>query len=130
MIAIIDTMRRGYAVYWPPVKDEQGRILVDRNGNPRYDDPVELTPDDGTGVFWMDQNELIVDGTGQQRMSKSRVYIGFDADLNGVLFNGRLADVPPSLTNDPLRIPKIAQIIAFNRLPTLTYDQFVRVCFL
>lgn len=129
-IDIIDTSRNQNAVYWPPVKNAQGVVLTDRFSNPILDDPQELLVSDGTGVMWLQMSEIFMDGKGQTRTSKAIVFLGTDAEEGGVLFLGMLADIPAGMGGDPLRIPRVAQIHRFDRIPTLDGDQYVRKAYL
>lgn len=130
MIEIIDSMRQGDAVYWSPKKDELGNLVYDRFSNPLYDEPVFLNHLDGTGVFWIQRSEVFVDKTGQERTSKALVFLGRDVEELGILFNGTIDDIPQGMVDQPLKIPRISQILGFRKIPTLDYQQYVRKAYL
>jgi hypothetical protein len=126
MIQIIDTMRHQDAVYWEPVVDNLGNPMYDRYNNPLYLSPRQLTDK----VFWIKQDELITDAKGQQKVSKARVFTGQDLKVDGVLLEGTIAQIPAGMSGSPMSIPDVAQIMRFDKIPTLGGDQFVRTAYL
>lgn len=130
MIDIIDTMRKGYAVYWAPVKDASGNVVPDNFGNPSYLAPVQFTPEDGSGVFWEASTDIYMDAKGQQRVSKAKVFVGQDVTELGFLWEGLLTDIPNSLRSTPKKLYKAAEIMRFDKIPTLDYDQWLRKVYL
>ena len=126
MIQIIDTMRHQDAVYWEPVVDNLGNPMYDRYNNPLYLSPRQLTDN----VFWIKQDEMITDAKGQQKVSKARVFTGQDLKVDGVLLEGTIAQIPAGMSGSPMSIPDVAQIMRFDKIPTLGGDQFVRTAYL
>jgi hypothetical protein len=122
--SLLTTMRKQDAVYWGLVKDEFDRPLPDRGGRLQWLQPVEIK------VFWIDLQELFLDAAGQQKMSRSKVFVGDDVDKGGRLRQGLLADVPAGLTMLPENLPGAFSIEAFRKVPTFTPDEFARIVFL
>lgn len=128
---IIDTVRTQDAVYWPIIKDEVGRVLYEANGStPRLDEPVELLAAEGNGVRWSRTSSIVAGPGGEQRESTAHVMVGIDVDELGVLFLGRLADVPQGYVDTPLELPDAFQIQRFNKVPTIEGDQSLRIAYL
>lgn len=130
MITIINTMRKQTAVYWPPTTDQYGQIIVDEFSHETFLAPIELTPTNGTGVFWKRKVELFTSAGGEQRMSKAVVFTGIDIKEGGMMMYGPISAVPNGLLNDPRRIPGAARVELFVSIPTLGGDQFVRKAYL
>jgi hypothetical protein len=127
-IRLLSTMRTMSAVYWPPLTDEQGNALPDERGRPTFDAPELLYPETGDGVFWLDKGALVEAPGGFQELSKARVFVGRDLTRGGVLFKGRMEDVPQGYETDPLGIRQDAALITdFTKTPTLNPGEFVRV---
>lgn len=113
---ILDRMRTQHCVYWQ-------RAGVDAYGQPnQFAAPVELR------VQWRDSFESKVDGRGEQFTTRAKVYTGQDVTPDGVLWFGRLADVPHPTA--PLRNPGAAEIRRFEKVPTVRGDDFKRVAYL
>jgi hypothetical protein len=117
-VEIIDDMRQQTAVYWPPAgRDDYNRMA--------YGAPRELR------VRWVDTTETVLNTKGQTKVSKSKVYVGEDVQEDGVLWPGKLADVPAERLADPLRGNFGAwEISAFKRVPDLDAEDFLRIAYL
>ena len=119
---IIDKMRKQTAVYW-------GSPVPDGQGGWSFATPVELTPDDGTGVRWEDKQELFVDPQGDEIMSAAIVYPGQDLDIGGYLYLGTEASLS-SDHSDPTEISDAIPIAQFGKIPTLDNTQVLRTAWL
>ena len=63
------------------------------------------------------------------KISKAKVYVASDVDVGGVLWQGRLADVPTS-TTAPKKNAGAFEIIRFDKLPTLNCRKYLRTAYL
>jgi hypothetical protein len=131
-IPLLTTMRYQDAVYWPPVKDELGRLIPTPDGKTRFGPLVELRGEGGNGVLWFDAVEAFTDRTNRQRMSQAKVFVGEEVGdgEGGVLFLGKVSDIPQGMVDAPLSIPKAAQIQKLFKTPTFTPGEYVRVAVL
>lgn len=111
-MALIDTFRQQYAVYWPPIN-------IDIEGQETYGEPVELSPlvqnDYGTldGVRWEDLSEEYTDYKGNTVISKSKVYVGRPLVEGGMMAKGKLSEqVNPDspVGNRAFRISKTGEL--------------------
>lgn len=112
------------AVYWAPVKDAAGRVVPDVNGRTSYLPPRPIK------VFWIDNVQTIKDAAGNERVSRSTVFVGEDLDADGVLFEGPLASVPQSGRDKPFLLVRSYKILGKGRIRTIKGDQQVRTVFL
>ena len=85
--------------------------------------PQELT------VRWSDKNVEFIGRDGTTQMSKTKVYVGEDVEIGGILMLGTLADVDNSL-NNPLDNDGAFEIKGFNKTPTFKVDEYLRIAFL
>src|SRR5690554_523382 len=113
-MGIITRMRKQKAVYWEPT----GR--VDRNGNPVFEDPVEID------CRWEDVSELFLDENGNQQVSKAKVYVDRDVKLRGYLKLGEIYGI----SEGPLKYSDVHTIRRFERLPNLRNTETLRTAIL
>lgn len=123
---LLITMRTQDALYWPPVRDENGVLIPTVNAKTRFGDPQPIK------VFWMDTVESYTDRMNRQRMSKAKVFVGDadNVDELGVLFLGAVNDVPPGKIDLPLSILKAGQIQRTMSIPTFNVGEFVKIAYL
>ena len=112
-------MRRQTAVYWPVID-------VDDQGQPVHGMPEELAPPDG--VRWDDVQEVFMGATGEQLVSRAKVYVSKRLDKGGVLWKGELADLDNWDT--PLENEGAFMIRGFNEIPNLRATKFLFVAIL
>lgn len=77
--------RRGKAVLWP-------RLGIDGYSEPVVGDPVEID------VRWNDSRREMIDPGGNVVATDAQVIVGRDVPMNSILWQGEMADLPPSLT--------------------------------
>lgn len=108
------------AVYWTGVRsDGLAGITSDK--------PVQID------VRWTDVSELMMDASGKEFMSKSKIII--DTDFSGVietggyLFKGTLASLG---TNTDIKFigQAVQEIRRYHEIPTLSGEQNVRIAWL
>lgn len=112
---LLDDMRKQYAVYWAP-------IGVNDYNHTVFGVAAELR------VRWDDVQVAFVDKKGGARTSRSVVYVDRTLELDGVLWKGRLADVPDQY--DPFRNPDAWEIQQFNEVVTIDNDDTLRTAML
>jgi len=115
---LITKMLKQWAVYWPLSSTE-----VDAYGQPTYGTAVEIR------CRWQDRVEETLNEQGILKISKAKIYVASDVDVGGVLWQGRLVDVPTSLT-EPKKNAKAFEIIRFDKLPDLKIKSFLRTAYL
>jgi|2_EtaG_2_1085320.scaffolds.fasta_scaffold00255_9 hypothetical protein len=98
-------------VYW-------GTPTKDKWGGRTFATPVEITG------RWEDNQEVFIDGTGREAVSKAFVYIGQDVDLEGYLYLGTLASI--SSAASPKAVDGAFEVRAFNKIPNLKATDFER----
>jgi len=106
------------AVYWgSPTKDGFGGFT--------WDDPVEID------CRWVDSNEQIFTGNGDQIISKAKVTVNQDLDEQGILFLGEIADLTVAQKADPKTLSSTFPIKKFKKTPTINKPtRFFRKAFL
>jgi len=117
-MSLITKMLKQYVVYWP-----LSSTKVDTFGQPDYGTAVEIR------CRWQDRKEQILDSTNVLKFSKAKVFVDRDVDVGGVLWQGRLADVPTSLT-DPKLNANAWEIIRFDKIPDLKCRRYLRTAYL
>ena len=117
-MSLITKMLKQWAVYWPLSSAE-----VDAYGQPTYGTAVEIK------CRWQARNEEVLDATGVLKSSKAKVYVASDVDVGGVLWFGRLANVPTS-TTEPKKNIGAWEIIRFDKMPDLKCRQYLRIAYL
>lgn len=118
-MSIYTRMRRQTCVYWPV-------DYVDDAGMPVHGMPQELAPPNG--VRWDDVQEVFVSETGEQVVSKAKVYVPFPVDFNGVLWKGKLTDLPD--WDNPLENQGAYLIRSYNEIPNLRNTKVLRYAIL
>ena len=114
---LIKKMLKGYAVYWPP-KDGN------KSGQVSFGDPVEIR------CRWTDTLASPVSGSGTAEESMTRVYVDRPVEMLGVLWEGKLADVPDLAGKPPTRLKKAFEIRKYKEVKTLKYNQSIKIAFL
>jgi len=101
------------AVFWAnPVNDGYG--------GRSFDDAVEVS------VRWEDRQEIFVDVSGREVRSRSVVYVSTDMSSGEYLYLGTLTDLSSAEEGDPLSVSNAYAIRAFQKVPNLAGDVFVR----
>lgn len=117
------------AVYWPIVKDERGVPMAREDGTPRYDAPIHLNPLDGTGVFWIESEQLI--GVGNvQKQSRATVIVDREMSEGGFLWRGTLDDLPDGLETLPKDIYGAYEILRQDRFANVRNTTTVFIVYL
>lgn len=104
-------------VYW-------GNPVDDGYGGLTFDDPVEIK------VRWEDTAELITAADGEQYVTKAKILVTQDVDINGYLFLGSLIDLDSDNSN-PKEIEGTCRIRRFDKVSMIrSTTQFVRTVFI
>ena len=111
-------MLKEWAVYWPLSSAE-----VDAYGQPTYGTAVEIK------CRWEHKPEENLNKDGVLKVTRSKVYVASDVVVGGVLWRGRLANVPTSLTK-PKKNAGACEIEQFKKIPDLKYRDYLRVAYL
>ena len=101
------------AIYW-------GAGSVDGFGSVTYATPVEVF------VRWSEEMDLFIDSDGEQKTSRSVVYVLQDMEINGFLYLGSLSDLNASEEADPNIIPSARKIKAQSSVPNLRATDWIR----
>lgn len=110
-MSIISRMRRQQAVYWEPT-GQSGP-----GGEPLYLAPIEIK------CRWDDVQEVSVSPTGEEFVSRSKVYTDRRVKLNGVLKEGKLDSV--TLPDEPLANEEAFLIRARGKIPNFRATEFL-----
>lgn len=94
------------ATYWAPLD-------TDLFGKKTYEAPVQLT------VRWEDKQELYHNKHGQQVVSKSRIFLSQNVDLDGYILLGTSVETDPVLVTGAEEIQQIARIPDLRNLTTM-----------
>lgn len=73
--------------YWAP----SAVATTDLYGKPTFSAPVQLS------CRWEDRTEQLKDKKGEEFISKSRIFLNDDVDLDGYVFLGTSVSITPSL---------------------------------
>ena len=98
-------------VYW-------GTPEKDKFGVKTFAVPVEISG------RWEDKNDLFIDASGRESVSKAFVFVGQDLDLQGWLYLGTLASI--SSAADPKGIDSAFEIRQVIKTPNLKSTDFER----
>lgn len=112
------------ACYWSAIVDEQGRKIVDRRGQPRYETPREIK------VCWIDRYQVITDAGGQQRQSKAQIIVGEKMQDGEFLFRGLLTDLPQGNVDAPSSIDKASKIMRLDEFTNIKGNTTVYIVYL
>ena len=84
-MSLISRIRKQTAVYWAP----NSSVRYDKYGDPIIDPPVQIY------CRWEDTQEEFIDAQGTKQISKSRVFVDEDdnIEIGGILMLGTLADI-------------------------------------
>ena len=119
---ILTNMLRQTCVYWAPGSTESGGRDYDDYGQPMFASPTELS------CRWVDIAEEVIGAQGTVEKTRSKVYVGEDVRVGGVLMLGDLDSVTDE--DDPKQNDGAWSIINFSKTPTLKATEFLRVCYL
>jgi len=89
--------------YWAPSAKDSTNLY----GKPTSSAPVQLR------CRWEDRNEQLRNKSGEEFISKSRVFVEEVIDIDGYVFLGT------SVTSDPVSEPEAKEIQAIGRQPDL-----------
>lgn len=114
---------------WIPVTNDAGEIILDENQQPTYEDPIEIK------VFWIDSVEEYLSGRGENRISRSIVFVGIDMPPWGtLLYRAPLSSLTQQQEDDPKNeLARVETVQRFDKIPTLKYmktNQFVRKAYI
>ena len=124
IISFVESVCVQTAVYW-------GSPTADGFGGITYADPVELTPEDGTGVRWEEKAELITDNKGREIVSKAQIMTNADLEPEGYLYLGHLSDLTNEQKADPRKVPDSWEIKRTDNTPLFrSTDEFVKMVYL
>lgn len=97
----------------------------DKWGNRTFVAPVELA------ARWEDRQDLFIDASGRESVSRAFIFLGQDIDLGGFLFLGELSDIDSSVDEtNPKNVGNSYEIKAFNKTPNMKNTDFERVVIL
>ena len=106
------------AVYW-------GVPINDGYGGFSFSWPVEIK------VRWEDKTEVLTASDGSQYVSKARLLVTQDVDVDGYLYLGSLADLNSAQLTDPTLVPAVWKIRRFDKVPMIfKTDEFVRTVYI
>lgn len=91
-------------------------------GDPSFAAPAVLSPP--TGVRWEDKVERVSNAAGEERVTRSIVYLGVDVAEGDYLFLGTSAQA------DPRDEPGARRVERFDRSPDLSGREFTRKAYL
>jgi len=94
------------AVYW-------GSPTDDGYGGYTFADPVEID------CRWVSANELIIANNGEQIVTRAKVQVKQDLDIDGYLYLGELDDLSSSEEDDPTTVDGAYRIRKFDKTPTI-----------
>src|SRR6056297_2281055 len=102
------------AVYW-------GSPTTDGFGKLSFADPIEID------VRWEDRNELYVNATGKESVSKSIIYSNSqDFENDGYLYLGELSDLSTAQKSNPQSISTAWSIKAHYKKPDIGGNVYFR----
>lgn len=115
-MSIITRMLKQTAAYWAPLP------VTTRYGKPSWASPIDIS------VRWEDVNIEFMDAESERQMSRARVFVDRDVEVNGVL----LLDGITSSTNltDPKANDEAWEIRRYEKLPNLRNTEFLRTALL
>jgi hypothetical protein len=97
----------------------------DKWGNRTFVAPVELA------ARWEDRQDLFIDASGRESVSKAFIFLGQDVDLGGFLFLGELSDIDSSVDEtNPKNVSNSYEIKAGGKIPNTKATDFERVVIL
>lgn len=114
-MSIITTMLKQIAVYWAPSGS-------DDYGKPTYSNPVEIK------CRWEDAQEVYVTLQGENKVSRSKVFLASDVEPKGILMLGTLSDITDE--SNPRNNGNAGEIGAFDKTPNLRATEFLRIAYL
>ncbi len=127
-MALIDSMRRQNAIYWPPA-------TANDFGRPGYGTLVELvlTSDANYRVRWEDTVEEFIDAQGTLQKSSAKVFVsllpdGSEVQLGGWLWLGDVGDL--TSTTNPRANAGAYETRNISKLPNMKATAFLRTVML
>lgn len=114
-MSLITRMRKQNAVYWP-------FSSTDNFGDKVAGDPIQII------VRWEDIVEEFLDTNSERQLSRSKVYVGIDMALGGILMQGTLDDITDE--ENPKENTGAWEIRRFEKLPTIRATEFLRTAIL
>lgn len=111
---ILKTMLKDFAVYWAPAG-------TDNDGQPKYASPVEYK------VRWDDTTVIFANKDGEELAGQAKVTHNLnDAQVNGVLWHGRLSALTTGQKANPLTVVGAFPIKKVEKIPTLNNKEYYR----
>lgn len=114
-------LKGGKAVYWAPLRDDDGEIVRDAYAKPAYAEPVQLN------ARWELEDVLFSENAGQLDENKNKVYVSADVEKQGVLWQGVLADLTD--TENPFNNTQAYEVKRFKKIPNIRQTKFLRIAF-
>jgi hypothetical protein len=109
-MSILSGLLNQTITYWAsPTKDGYGGFT--------FDTGVEI---DGR---WEDKQEIFMDASGEQLLSRAVVYLNQDVDIGGYLYNGASTGIAAS---NPQEVTGAIRVMMFNKVPDLNNTEYVR----
>lgn len=116
-MALIDRMRKQTAVYWgSPKPDGFGGVV--------FDPPREIS------VRWEQSASKFTDPSGQEQVSKAKVYVGEDLALGGFLMLGELSQLAPGTKPSQVTGAMSGFIRQVSSVPDLKARRYLRSVYL
>ena len=120
-MSLIDRMRKQICVYWPLANIESGQVAFDDYGHPQYSGFVEMD------CRWEDIMEEYLDSQGTRQLSRSKVFVGSDVQVGGVIMLGTSDDIIDE--ENPLQNDNAFEIKRFEKTPNLKATEYLRVVY-
>ena len=119
VMTILTKMLKQTAVYWAP-----GAGGFDDFGRPILATPVEVD------CRWVDTTEEFIDPQGVRQIARSKVRVGTDVVVGGMIMLGDLTDVAdPSFPANPAESSDVFEIRSFSKVPDFKATKFLRVVY-
>lgn len=112
-MSLITRMRRQVCSYWAaPSYSSAGAIT--------YAQPIDLK------CRWEDTQIKYTTAQGEEKISRSVVYVGQDLDLGGWLALGTVAALSTEQKNNPALVDGAGRIQNFSKVPNMKAKEFLR----
>ena len=98
----------------------------DLQGQPKYADPVELNPDDGNGVRWLNKFSWVKDQHGNNIAVDATAVVCQDIDVHSKMWLGRLDDWIGTGSGDTMD-QNLMVVVGFDATPDTSRRFFRRI---
>lgn len=103
-------------VYW-------GTPVADGYGGYTFNTPIEIKG------RWEDSQQVFVDSSGVQSISKAVIYVDRDVSIESYLYLGDLDDIASSDESNPKNVSGAYMIKSFNKIPNIKTTDYERKVF-